>query len=129
MHTPVVAALLVASLIGAAPAMAAPAAATKLVPAGAPVNCITASSIRTTRVIDENTVDFTLNGNKIFRNHLPNGCPGLNFDRAFAYAPTTNQLCSVDTITVIQQGGGPMRGATCGLGPFTPMKPDKGGGK
>ncbi len=117
-------ALLIA-LMAAAPALAAVPVArgSELVPAGEPVTCISASAIRSTRVIDGSTIDFTMNGNRVYRNHLPNACPGLNFDRSFAYAPTANQLCNVHTITVVQQGGGPVRGATCGLGTFTPMKP------
>ena len=104
----------------AAPALAS--APAQWVPAGEPVRCIQASQIRSTRVIDDSTIDFDMGGGRLFRNHLPNRCPGLNSNRAFSYSPTGNQLCNVHTITVIQQGGGPMRGATCGLGQFTPMQ-------
>ena len=49
------------------------------------------------------------------------------FSRAFSYSPTASQLCSVDIITVVNQGAGPTRGASCGLGPFVPVKPAEGG--
>ena len=115
---PLMAAAFATPLLAAVPAKPQ----SSLVPSGDPVNCISLSNIRSTKVVDGSTVDFTMNGNRVFRNHLPNACPGLSFDQSFAYAPTNNQLCNVDTITVIRQGGGPMRGATCGLGQFTPMK-------
>ena len=45
--------------------------------------------------------------------------PGLGFEERFAYKLSTNSLCSVDIITVLQSGGmGLMQGASCGLGSF-----------
>lgn len=90
---------------------------------GPAVNCIYLRNIRGTQVIDDKTIDFHMVGNKVFRNTLPNRCPQLGFQRAFAYQTSISQLCSVDLITVIVQGGGPMMGATCGLGKFTPIEP------
>lgn len=116
-------ALLILAATIAAPALAATQpVAPAWAPAGPAVNCIQTNQIRSTRVIDDSTIDFDMGGGRLFRNHLPNRCPGLNSNRAFSYSPTGNQLCNVHTITVIQQGGGPSRGATCGLGQFTPMQ-------
>ena len=114
--------LVIAALISAAPALAkasepAPAA----VPTGAPVNCIRTSSIRSTNVVDDQTIDFVMNGRQTFRNTLPNKCPQLGFERSFGYSTSVNQLCSVDIITVLVQGGGINRGASCGLGKFVPI--------
>ncbi|MGL6044705.1 MAG: hypothetical protein ACRC1J_12350 [Sandaracinobacteroides sp.] len=81
------------------------------------------SQIRSTSVIDDQTIDFQMRGGQVLRNTLPNRCPGLGFARAFSYATSINQLCNVDIITVVQQGGGPTRGASCGLGQFVPVKP------
>ncbi len=106
----------------AAPAMAAEPPPPP-VETGPPVSCINLRNIRGTQVIDDQTIDFHMAGNKVFRNTLPNRCPQLGFQRAFAYQTSISQLCSVDIITVIVQGGGPMMGATCGLGKFTPIEP------
>jgi hypothetical protein len=90
-------------------------------PQGEPVNCITLSQIRSTNVIDDRTIHFVMNGrDRMFRNELPFACSGLGFNRAFKHNSRTSQLCSVDTITVIQSG---RRGPTCGLGRFQPMVP------
>lgn len=98
------------------PAAAAPSAA-----AGS-VDCLPIASISEARVIDDSTIDFyTGPGNTVYRNHLPNSCPQLGFEKAFGYSTSLSQLCSVDTIWVVVQGGGPHRGATCGLGQFVPL--------
>lgn len=109
-----------ALLIGTAAAAASKQA--EMVPAGEAVTCITTMQIRNTRVVDDSTIDFILNNGTVMRNALPNRCPGLRMSEAFAYSPTASRLCNVDIITVIEQGGGPRRGASCGLGLFTPMK-------
>ena len=86
------------------------------------VDCLSIASISESRVIDDSTIDFyTGPGNTVYRNHLPNSCPQLGFEKAFGYSTSLSQLCSVDTIWVVVQGGGPHRGATCGLGPFVPL--------
>ena len=56
----------------------------------------------------------------VLKNTLPYSCPSLGLEKAFTYAPSLNQLCSVDIISVIQQGGDPRIGASCGLGTFVP---------
>ncbi|WP_417595231.1 hypothetical protein [Parasphingorhabdus sp.] len=84
-----------------------------------PKNCITRSSIRSTDVIDDQTIDFKMNNGDIYRNILPQKCSGLGFEKAFSYKTSTNQLCSVDIIHVLDQTAGRIetRGA-CGLGKF-----------
>ena len=91
-------------------------------PQGAPVNCINTNQIRSTHVVDDRTIHFMMaGGNRMMRNELPFACPTLGINRAFKYNSRTSQLCSVDTITVIQPGGRP--GPRCGLGRFQPMAP------
>ena len=105
-------------------AIAAPAFAATSPPASK--SCINIANIRDTRVIDDRTIDFKMSDGRTLRNNLPNKCPGLNINRSFGYATAQSQLCNVDIITVIVQGGGPTRGASCGLGQFTPLAaPDK----
>ncbi|MFN3592533.1 MAG: DUF6491 family protein, partial [Thermaurantiacus sp.] len=96
--------------------------AANLVPAGEPVNCVQRNRIRSTHVLDDQTIDFVMTDGRVYRNTLPGRCPGLGFDRAFGYRTSVNQLCNVDIITVISSGGGPRRGASCGLGMFQPMQ-------
>ena len=91
--------------------------------AAAPANCVQLSQIRESRVVDDSTIDFYLRGGQVLRNSLPNKCPQLGFERAFTYSTSLSQLCSVDIITVIIQGGGPRTGASCGLGKFVPYTP------
>lgn len=117
-----IALMLAAGLVACAPPPA-PRTAAEMVPAGEPVSCVQTSQIRSTRVIDDRTIDFTMRGGQVYRNTLPNRCPGLGFERAFSYQTSINQLCNVNIITVVQQGGGPPRGASCGLGMFQPVQP------
>ncbi len=103
-----------------APAPAVPVAGTT------PVNCVQLQQIRETRVIDDSTIDFYLRDGRVLRNNLPNRCANLGFERSFTYETSITQLCNVDIITVLQQVGGVRRGASCGLGKFTPIeKPAK----
>ncbi|AEG48714.1 hypothetical protein Sphch_1023 [Sphingobium chlorophenolicum L-1] len=93
-----------------------------LVPVGKPVDCVQIRSISSTQVRDDRTIDFIMNGNKVYRNTLPNSCPSLGFEKRFLYKTSLSQLCSVDIITVLYQGGGLQPGASCGLGKFQPMQ-------
>jgi hypothetical protein len=86
-------------------------------------SCVELSRIREARVVDDRTIDFYLSSREILRNTLPSACPQLGFEKAFTYSTSLSQLCSVDIITVIVQGGGPRRGASCGLGAFVPYTP------
>lgn len=90
---------------------------------GEPINCVIIRNIRQTNVIDDKTIDFVINGKKVYRNTLPMSCPRLGFERSFSYQTSLSQLCNVDIITVLQQGGGNIRGASCGLGKFVPIEP------
>ncbi len=90
-------------------------------PSGKEVSCISLTSIRESRVRSNSVIDFKTNGNKWYRNTLPNSCPSLGFEERFSYKTSLNQLCSVDIITVLQSPG-LSQGASCGLGPFQPIE-------
>ena len=93
------------------------------VPTGKAVDCVQIQSIRSTNVRDDRTIDFVMNGNKVYRNTLPNSCPSLGFEKRFSYRTSLSQLCSVDIITVLWNAGpGLQPGASCGLGKFQPME-------
>lgn len=90
---------------------------------GEPVNCIASNNIQNSKVWDDYTIDFETRNGRIYRNTLPNRCPGLGFEERFAYETSINQLCSTDIITVFYSGG--QRGASCGLGQFVPVEVEK----
>ena len=90
---------------------------------GEAVNCIPLAQIRTSRVHDDSTIDFDMGGRKLYRNTLPNSCPGLGFEASFTYETSLSQLCSVDIIYVLRNTGAMLqRGAGCGLGKFVPIE-------
>jgi hypothetical protein len=91
--------------------------------AAAAQTCVQLTQIRESRVVSDGVIDFVMIDGKIMRNTLPYPCGGLGMNRAFGYSTSINTLCNTDTITVIIQGGGPVRGATCGLGMFVPYTP------
>ena len=93
--------------------------------ASAARSCVELNRIREARVVDDRTIDFYLGSREVLRNTLPNACPQLGFEKAFTYSTSLSQLCSVDIITVIVQGGGPRTGASCGLGSFVPYTAPK----
>ncbi len=108
------------------PASAAEPAGTK---AGTTKSCLPIAMIRGTTVVDGKTIDFSLRDGSVWRSTLPAGqCPQLAFERAFSYETSIAQLCQQDVITVLQNMGGLMPGARCGLGPFVaqPPAPPKG---
>lgn len=86
---------------------------------GEPESCILRSNIRSTDVIDDQTIDFVMRNGDIYRNNLPHSCSGLGFEEAFSYKTSTNQLCNVDIIHVLDQTAGRIETrAACGLGKF-----------
>jgi hypothetical protein len=89
---------------------------------GPAVTCIPITSIQESRVRDDWTIDFRVSGTKWYRNTLPYRCSSLGFERAFSYSTSLSQLCNVDIITVIRNGGGPQGPlGSCGLGLFQPV--------
>jgi hypothetical protein len=82
-------------------------------------SCVNLRSIRSTNVVDNQTIDFKVDGGKTLRNVLPYSCPSLKMQDAFSYRTSLNQLCSVDVIRVLNNYGGQLsEGAACGLGKF-----------
>ena len=89
-----------------------------------PQDCITVSRIDQTEALDDQNILFRMRGNQVFRNHLPRRCPGLERENRIAYRTSVGRLCSIDTITVLEQFGVGFRdGFTCRLGEFVPLSP------
>jgi hypothetical protein len=90
---------------------------------GEPVRCVSLSQIRSTKVIDNSTIDFKMAGGKTYRNSLPNSCPGLKYEDRFSYRTSQSQLCNVDIVHVLHDYGGRLQeGVGCGLGKFQPVE-------
>jgi hypothetical protein len=86
--------------------------------------CVSLIRIDRTEVVDDRNVLFYMKNGDIYRNRLPNDCPGLEAQDAFMYRTSLSQLCNVDIITVLTNMGFGFRpGASCGLGMFHPVKP------
>ena len=88
-------------------------------------NCINTRRIRDTKIIDKEHILFRLSHGEYALNTLPHTCHSLRKGKAFAYAPISQQLCSVDTITVLDNDhhrGYRVVGPRCGLGQFSTVK-------
>ena len=97
-----------------------------------PQDCIFTSSIRETEAIDDQNVIFYMRDRKVYRNHLPRKCPGLEREDRFSYKlEGTRRLCSINTITILEDSffgggvGGLRDGFTCRLGEFVPLTPEE----
>lgn len=83
--------------------------------------CIWIRRVYSSKVLDDYTILFKMRGNKAYINKLPHRCPRLKFEDSFSYRLHSSQLCSIDTITVIDFTGA-IPGPTCGLGKFVEYK-------
>jgi len=87
-----------------------------------PVDCVSTNRIKRTKVIDDQTVLFEMNGDAYLSNILDRKCPGLGREKRFMHRTTTGRLCDIDTITVLEQWGSSLSsGFTCALGEFYPI--------
>jgi hypothetical protein len=86
--------------------------------------CINTYEIDHTQVVNDSTILFYMLNRKVWQNNLPFPCPELYSEGGFAYSTDINQICSnLQSIRVIEQGGGPRFGAVCQLGEFVPYVP------
>lgn len=90
-------------------------------PNGEARSCVPISQLRDSIVRNDRVIDFRVAGNRYYRVTLPQDCPGLGAERRFAYSTSLSQLCQQDIITVLYQAP-LMRGASCGLAPFQPVR-------
>jgi hypothetical protein len=87
-----------------------------------PENCVIVQRIDQTDALDDQTIIFRMRGDRVYRNTLPNKCPGLQRENRIAWATSTSRLCNIDTITVLEDFGVGFRpGFTCRLGQFVPL--------
>ncbi|MDF7777501.1 hypothetical protein P1X14_19755 [Sphingomonas sp. AOB5] len=107
-------------LLGATDAPAQKDKIPEATPDGEPVSCLSLSQIRETHVRSDRVIDFVVSRRKVYRNTLPHDCPGLGFEGRYIHRTSLNQICSLDTITVLRDNL-QMSGPTCGLGKFQPV--------
>lgn len=87
-----------------------------------PERCLLSNRISGTAVVDDRTVLFYMRTGEVYRNTLPRDCLRLKRNDRFTYETFSNQLCSKDTITVLERSGANYtRGATCRLGEYFPI--------
>jgi hypothetical protein len=82
---------------------------------GGAARCLPLANILRTEIVDDRTILFHLRDRTVWRNRLPNRCPGLRFQGGFAYETSIDQLCDLDLIRVL-----PPTGGVCTLGVFEP---------
>jgi hypothetical protein len=91
-----------------------------------PQDCIMSSSIDRHEAVDDQNILFFMRDRRVYRNHLPRKCPGLERENRISYQlQGTRRLCAINTITVLEDGlaGGFRPGFTCRLGEFVPLSP------
>lgn len=89
-----------------------------------PQDCVIVTRIDDTDAIDDQNIIFRMRGDQVYRNTLPRKCPGLQRENRIAYETASSRLCSIDTITVLEDFGVGLRpGFTCRLGEFVPLSP------
>jgi hypothetical protein len=87
-----------------------------------PQDCVIVQRIDQTDALDDQTIIFRMRGDRVYRNTLPNKCPGLQRENRISWATSTSRLCSIDMITVLEDYGVGFRpGFTCRLGQFVPL--------
>ena len=92
---------------------------------GEPRTCLMTTQIRSTRGLSDGAILFRTSGGDLYRNELPNRCPGARRDAAFSYRVPTSQLCRGEILRFFDPTSG-MEYGSCGLGEFVPIEdPDE----
>ena len=93
-------------------------------------DCIDFRAVTSRGAEDERTIRFDLIGGAVYRNRLPDNCPGLRqASRGFGtltFSVDGNSLCRGDIVRVLDPGraGGSSRAVVpCVLGEFIPAEP------
>ncbi len=91
-----------------------------------PESCISLTRIKSSEVIDRSHMVFTMSNGSMYLNTLPYPCPGLSRNTPYLHRTSLNEICDLDIITVLNEGGGGfMPGASCGLGKFVPTSKEE----
>ncbi|MEG3163409.1 hypothetical protein U1701_02265 [Sphingomonas sp. PB2P19] len=123
--------LLIAAVVIATPALAAnrdtpEVQLNKLVAgrvAGKPVNCISLSSTQSSQIIDRTAIVYRAGG-RLYVNVPRSGANSLNDDDILVTRVFGSQLCSIDTVNLVDRASRFQRGFVI-LGPFVPYDTPK----
>jgi len=88
--------------------------------AGEPVSCVNLRTVRNSRIIDGTAILFDA-GSTIYVNRPRSGAESLDRDDTQVVRSFTGQLCSIDTIRMVDPTSGIFRGSVF-LGEFVPYR-------
>ena len=93
--------------------------------AGRTQSCIPTREADRQTVIDERTILYRVSANKVYRNDIPGGCPGLDSRSTLIRRTTGSGLCSGEIFQVRDAGTGFDKGS-CAFGEFTEYRRPNG---
>lgn len=92
---------------------------------GAPVDCIYLRDIRSSQIIDRTAILYEVNDGRLYLNRPQTGASSLDWNDILVTDTHSSQLCSIDTVRLLDRGSGFQSGFV-GLGKFVPYtKPAK----
>jgi hypothetical protein len=92
---------------------------------GTPQDCLNRSRVSGPQIINDRTILYRESGRRVWRNDLPDSCPGLRPYDTMVIDVYGSQYCRNDHFRSYSAGGS-IPGAICRLGSFTPYdKPAK----
>jgi len=92
--------------------------------AGAPQTCVENSMLGNAQIIDNRTLLYRETGRRIWRNDLPEACPGLHDDSRLIVDVYGSQLCQNDRFRAVDFGSH-IPGPYCRFGKFVPYDKPK----
>lgn len=93
--------------------------------AGKPVRCIDQRNILSSQIIDRTAIIYRGPGNVLYVNR-PNGREALDSNAILVTDSFNGQLCSIDTVRLVDRSPGGMMRGVLGLNEFAPYaKPKK----
>lgn len=81
--------------------------------------CVSPSRVGSPEVIGDRTLLYR-DGGRVWRNDLPEACPGLDDDSIVVTEVYGGQLCRNDQFYTLERTGGSIPGPRCRLGAFVP---------
>lgn len=87
--------------------------------AGEPVDCISLNLIHSSQIFDGTAIVYEGSGGKLYVNRPESGASSLDSDVILLTKTHSSQLCSIDTVRLLDRGSRFERGFV-GLGKFVP---------
>ncbi|CAN5423638.1 hypothetical protein BH10PSE14_BH10PSE14_41150 [soil metagenome] len=88
--------------------------------AGTAANCLSADRTGNIVALDARTLVYRESARRVWRNDLPDACPGLDDDAILVFELFGSGPCKGDHFRTIERGGGSIPGPICRLGSFVP---------